>query len=400
MQPIHSGDEAWEKLKTNFSLGVSCNFFTLAGMAAVWIFLAKTGWVNGFWHQIFLAFCFIPVFMGDAINAYVLGRIRLESSMGWEDVQITGEGKRQVVRWYFFFRALSLASAFTLVGLLISGFSPDPGSWQFLKPLFLTLFAICFLRGQIFIFGSILPLNPKLGGRKFLKLFFFMAAVGGWLFWLFHREPTEFSVWAIVLNGILYFLFFAFLHPLPSKFSIFRMSAGGKPCLRKIEPIGEEGVSFLKDLEMLEELKSWEKLGFRKPLESMRMPLLELPLFEAIGKGFLHDDSHFLLLILKSEVKNRIHRTLISWVGRKTYFSTDFEAPQVCFPDEFDYYAFTEKVEPETFFSKHRERLSGAPELIPEPVFSKLDGLLEKMQDYLRRGIKPKVMDEMKVENT
>ena len=123
MNVTTSSSTGLDKLKAVFFLGLSCNLTTFTVCAITWIVMAKNGWVSGIWQTALTVLAFIPVFMADAIDNYVLGRIRLEHEKGWDDVQISVHGRQKVARYYQFFRILSIIPAYLLAAVMIASYS-------------------------------------------------------------------------------------------------------------------------------------------------------------------------------------------------------------------------------------------------------------------------------------
>ena len=54
-----------------------------------------------------MVFCVLPFFMGDAINKYVLGRIKLEQENDWDDICMTASHKAFIAKLYVLYRTIS-----------------------------------------------------------------------------------------------------------------------------------------------------------------------------------------------------------------------------------------------------------------------------------------------------
>jgi hypothetical protein len=395
MESTIGSDNAWEKLQANFALGLSSNVFTLAGVVGAWIFLAKAEWVHGFWDQLLLCVSLAPVFMGDTINAYVCGRVVLESQRNWDDIKISPAGKTQIGRWHKVIRLLSIGNALVLALLLIHGLSPNPEAWMILKPLFLTLTVVSIARSQWFYHAHIVPLVPRLSGAPFFRrLAGILVGATIWGVLLWRRDIFPVSRLGVIAHGTFYFLLCALLHPLPSKFSIFRMPKNTRQAPPTgVEPVSAEKVTFLQEPLIRQELETWNQLGFTDGWRLIRMPLLELPLFEACGTCVRHQDGKTLLLILRSDVKTRIHRYLISWSPEKAFVTSDFGAPEAAFPGVVSYQDCPRDEGPQAFWGRHSGRVPKELDAGGASPADRLEMLIGDVQRFLIQGIKPPAED-------
>ncbi len=96
MQSQTSDNSGLNKLKKILFLGLSCNQTTIIGCLLVWVFLTKQNELSSFWSNILMVFCISPFFMGDAVNKYVLGRIKLEHDNNWDDIRMTSSYKAHI----------------------------------------------------------------------------------------------------------------------------------------------------------------------------------------------------------------------------------------------------------------------------------------------------------------
>ena len=119
MQSLTSDNSGFSKLKSIMFLALSCNYTTMFGCIIVGILLQRNEWTPDLWQTILWVVCLMPFFMGDAVNNYVLGRIRLEQQNDWDDIQITTECKSRLTKFYFFFRGISLVSSYAAAGGLL-----------------------------------------------------------------------------------------------------------------------------------------------------------------------------------------------------------------------------------------------------------------------------------------
>ena len=306
-------DLAVEKLQANFLAGLSSNFTTMAGALGSWVFLVRTEWVDGFWNQFFTGLFLAPVFMGDSLNAYVLNRVRIETEKGWDDIRITPQGRSNFIRWYYLWRAISLVSAIFLAGILLSAFSQNPADFGWVKWGFVSIFLVHFFRSQHSVFAFLSPVVRTYGGPRFvIRVFLIGAFSSAWISWLCLRNPVPFSKLGLLVHGFIYFFLNALMHPLPSKFSIFRYDEVFGPRIPyKVEPLkpGQGEVAAHPDFSG--ELAGWRALENIEELGPFRMPLLEVPIFAVQGEAFLLGDRKTMLLIMKNEIHERPVRTPI-----------------------------------------------------------------------------------------
>ncbi len=373
-----------DKLRAIFLLGMGSNFFTLAGAVIGMIVLGKTEWIEGFWSQALLAACLSPAFMGDAVNAYVLGRIRLEGEKGWDDVQITAAGRASLVGWFRLWRTLSFLSAAALGGILLTSLAPDPvAAGRPFRVLFPLLFAAHAGRCLYSLGAYVAPVLPRFGGRELLWR---AVAAGvffaGWLKWLYAGAAGPFTAWGFLGHGTAYFLLCAYLQPLPSKFSALAPAPRG-PDLAVTRL--DEGLENAAERLAIQEATAWWKgEGGFVSLGFLRLPLLELPLFQATGEALLSPDRTSLLLVLISEVRPRVHRALYSPLGERVAVTTDFGAPDARFPDEILYETRPVDERPSAFLARHEARTAGR-QRVEDPPWPWLEALVIIVLQFLAR---------------
>lgn len=370
-------------MKSIFALGIGSNFFTLAGIAVGMVVLGKTGWVDGLFGQIWMSLCLAPVFMGDAVNAYVLGRIRLEGEKGWDDVQITPEGRAALGRFHRFWRTLSFLSALMLGLILLTSLAPDPSTGQAFQPLFLALFLAHACRCLITIQTCYVPRVPMFGGSWLARRAAVTGAIfGGWMLWLWMRPAGPFSSFGFLFHGTVYFLLCATLQPLPSKFSVLARTKAPVQDL-SVHPL-PEGIENPAEKIAISQAAAWWKaetsfasLGF------FRMPLLELPLFSASGEAFRSSDGRVLALLLISEVRPRVHRTLVSRLGDEAVVTTDFGAPDARFPEGIRYGTAPADESDAAMLERHRACLPPDGAALEDPPWEFLAALGVMMLQFL-----------------
>ncbi|HNW37174.1 MAG TPA: hypothetical protein PKM25_19690, partial [Candidatus Ozemobacteraceae bacterium] len=356
-----------EKIKATFALGVGSNFSTMGGLLVTWVLLTRTGWIEGFWNQILYTFLAAPVFMGDAINAYALGRIRLDTSHGWDDIQITDEGRHALSRLHPFWRGLSFATAASLAGMLLVSYAPVPSEYAWTKLLFPVLLLLHSSRCLHTIHAYISPRMPSFGGASLVRRAGFAYGIGVvWIGWLLMRQQGPETWWGLLFHGIVFFMIMGWLQPLPSKFSVFRPGGSGRSLPRLVvEPlqgrVNEPAISG----DVRSEAGCWQSEHGFTVISDIRMPLLEMPLFESTGTALAASDASSLLLILQSEVRGRPHRTLVSWADGKAVVTTDFGATTARFPAGITYTAREAGELPSVFLAAHNAACSA---VVVQPV--------------------------------
>lgn len=371
-------------------LGLGSNFTTMAGVLAAWIFLSRTEWVIGFWRQLFHAILLAPIFMGDAVNAYFLGRIRLDTQRGWDDIRITDDGRRALSRLYFFWRTLSFATAASLAAIFIVTLSPNPASYAWIRYLFPALLFMHASRCLYTIKAYVTPRLPAFGGTALAKRAVLAYAVSAfWIGWLLMRPHQPEFWWAVPLHGLVFFLIAGWLQPLPSRFSILRPGGSGRKLPRLVvEPLdGGAGQPAISGDIRSEEARWQSEHGF-VTISDVRMPLIEMPLFEATGTVLAAPDATSLLLILQSEFHPRPHRTLVSWIDGKTVVTTNFGTTAARFPAGITYVSRNPDEAAAPFLAAHRAACpAGANSTIPQPPWPALQAIVEAMVVFLHREI-------------
>lgn len=366
-----SGSTGLEKLKSVFFLGLTCNLTTFAGCAVTWIILAKNGWVSGIWQTLITVLSFIPIFMADAINNYTIGRIKLEHDKGWDDVQISAQGRQKVASHYQFFRLLSIIPAYLLAAAIIAGFSGDEGIIQALKLAFLLAFAVQFYRCYWLLHRYISTRLPSFGGRRLIGRSMIIASVFTLWYLYFWKLPAQpLSLSQIFASGLLYFFISAALHPLPTRYSLIRP---GRPIAKgnffKVEIIDDELLSSLPGAEEINQnlRQPFIDAGFTL-IANIRLPLIALPLFQSWGQLFIAGDKKTLLLLLACEPQKGTHRSLVSLHGDKYTLTTDFGTPQAKFPGNIDCIIHERKIaSAELLMLHHKHSGDNADEFSAEP---------------------------------
>lgn len=386
MNKLTSNPTSLDKLKTVFLLGLTCNLTTFAGCSLIWIILVKNDWISGFWETLFTVMAFAPIFMGDAINNYTLGRIRIEQQNGWDDVQISVSGREKVARYYKQYRLLSILPAYLLAAAVAAKFGADQATIQLLKTAFFAAFVINFLRATHFLQCFIAPRLPGYGGRTLVIRSFLTAAVfSSWFVYFWFHGPLPMSKLAIFGSGMLYFFINAVLNPLPTRFSLLRP---GKPHSKAafftIEILNDEQLHAIPGTEKIDpqSIKSLGENGLAF-LGNLRMPLIELPLFQAWGSAMVSADGKTLLLLLASEVKKGLHHTLVSVCGNKYVITTDFGAGQAKLPAEVMYKPCEKGTSVKDLLACHNSMIDDNFEQIAPQAWPRLESLVKSVIRFL-----------------
>jgi len=386
MNVTTSGSTGLDKLKAVFFLGLSCNLTTFTGCAITWIIMAKNGWVSGVWQTALTVLAFVPIFMADAIDNYTLGRIKLEHDKGWDDVQISVHGRQKVARYYQFFRFLSIIPAYLLAAAMIASFSGQPEVGQNIKAVFMVAFALQFYRSYWLLRRHIATRLPSFGGRRLTGRTLIIASIVTLWFLYFWNLPAQpYSLSQIAGSGLLYFFIAAFLHPLPTRYSLTRP---GRPIARgnffKIEVMNDEQLHSLPGSDGIDEAmcQPFSAAGF-KHLANIRMPLLELPLFQAWGQALIAEDGKTLLLLLACEPHKGIHRSLISQIAEKYLVTTDFGAQQARFPNSLDYLLLDRKLPGGDLLRQHLSRLNSTAANLNEQPWTHLETIIGSVITFL-----------------
>jgi len=385
MNQLTSSSTSLNKLKTVFLLGLTCNLTTFAGCTAVWIILAKNEWVSGFWQTLFTVMFFAPVFMGDAINHYTLGRIRIEQLNGWDDVQITPAGRESVTRFYRFFRILSILPAYLLAASIVAGFGTQPEIVIQLKTVFLLAFALNFFRSTMFLKNYIAPRLPSYGGRPLAIRSFITGGIFAlWFVYFFNIPAQAMSKMGILGNGMLFFFLNGLMNPLPTKYSLLRPGKiASKAAFFTIEVLTDEQLSIQPMVGEIEAVASQMSELKMKLTGNIRMPLLELPLFQAWGKIFMDEKNQTMAMILGTEVKNSTHITILSPTTDGWHISTNFGAPKARFPQNFIYRSYDKSELPAKLLKSHADNLPACDKTFENPPWSQLESAIKSIIKHL-----------------
>ncbi len=386
MNATTSGSTGLDKLKAVFFLGLTCNLTTFAGCAVTWVILAKNEWVSGIWQTAITVMSFIPVFMADAINNYTLGRIKLENQRGWDDVQISVQGRQKIARYYPFFRILSIIPAYLLAALMISSFAGDANTFKTLKIAFAVAFVIQFYRSHWLLKRHVATRLPSFGGRKLTGRSLIIASIFSlWYIYLWNLPAQPLSLSQIFASGMLYFILSAAQNPLPTRYSLVRP---GRPTARgnffKVEILDDEQLASLPGAaEINDELCQPFTAAKFTNLANIRMPLIELPLFQAWGQILLAEDKKTMLLLLACETHKSVHRCLLSHLADKYVLSTDFGAQQAKFPATIEYRLHERTLPGEKLLQDHLKQINTDAKEFSEQPWQHLEAIIKSVIAFL-----------------
>lgn len=402
MQQVTSDDSTIDKLKSVFFLGITCNFTTVAGLVIAWILMVRNNWVHGFWQTLFAVIAFTPVFMADAINNYTLGRIRLEKQKNWEDIRITPEGRSKVAFGYLFYRVISLMATYSIAAVMLLTKGADLSLSYWFRIVFLVAFAVHFIRAGSLLKNYMGPLFPPYSGRSFIRRSLMILAVFAGLYYYLWLNSAALSNWQILAIGFVYFFINAFMHPLPSKFSLLRPQRKRfSAAMLKVDAISLEELEKLPGgLAVVEATNSFLKGDDFALIDYVRMPLIELPIFQTIGSGLRAKDGKSLLFFLYSEVKPGLYRVLISATVDNYFVTTDFGSPQALFPDSVVYTTLSRDAQSSEFFAKHAETISETECIKADQPWELIERLVRLVTGYLDVESRKSVADSKKTNIT
>lgn len=386
MNSVTSSPTSFDKLKSVFFLGLTCNLTTFIGCTAVWITLARNGWAEGLINTVLAVFVYIPVFMGDAINNYTLGRIRLEFQKGWDDVQISVHGREKVARLYVVYRIISILPAYLLASIFVYSNGNDASLVWNLKIAFFLACSLNFARASYMLQKFIAPRLPSYGGKSLLiRLLISSTLLGSWLIWLFGRPHGPLSGPAIFAGGLLYFLIGGVMHPLPTRFSLLKP---GRPASRKaffrVELLSDEQLQAIPGGNIFNaSLKEpFLNAGFTFH-GNIRMPLIELPLFQSWGIAMLSEDGRTLGLLLDTEVKKGPYRSLVSVCQNRFVITTDFGSGQAKFPENISYKLVERSLQKTEMLKLHQAHINNTFEPLNTCAWVKLEELVKSILRFL-----------------
>lgn len=392
-----------EKLKSSFVLGMTSNSTTVIGLVGVWIAFSKAGCIDGFWASFLTVISFLPIFMGDALDSYCMNRIKVEKEKGWADIQITDYGRDAVSEKFIFFRLLSLLPSIALAVICFTSFLPEQNIYFYSKVVFAILFSASFFKSYFFMKNYLAPKIPAFGGKPLTtRVLIVSVAFLLWFVHLWAHAHQAFSKLFILANGFVYFFIVAVLHPLPSRFSIFRPGRAPKRKFSfKVEIITEDSAlgnwdEILKSTDEIDKSNDFEYIG------NAKMPLLELPLFHSWGKIYINSDKTIILLVLASETKNYVHRSLVSSCDGLNYITTDFGAPKAKFPEKIKYKNIERGKSLDLLLKKHCDGEVKFENLgeTNSKIYDKLEEIVKHMISFLESELPQKLKHSTDIERS
>ena len=386
MNQVTSSSTGFDKLKTIFFLGLTCNLTTFVGCTAVWITLSRNGWVEGPLDTALAVLSYVPIFMADAINHYTLGRIRLEHHKGWDDVQISVKGREKVARFYQFYRFISILPAYLLAAAFVYANNATADYARQLKIAFLFAFALNIVRASHLLQKYISPRLPAYGGKSLVRrLLITLSVFAVWFWWFYGQSGLAFTNAAIFGSGVLYFILSGLMQPLPAKFSLLKPARTGVgQDFFKVNKLSDEQLHAIPGSEAFTESvkQPLNEAGFRV-LGNIRMPLIELPLFQSWGVIMISDDNRILALLLDTEVKKGPYRSLISFSPNRTVITTDFGSGQARFPTDIGYKLVERSLQKSEMLKLHRSRLDDSFADLSDTAWQRLEDLVKHILRFL-----------------
>lgn len=220
MQSQTSGNSGFNKLKTILFLGLSCNYTTLVGCITVWVFLQHFNLVSDWFKAGTITLSVMPFFMGDAVNAYVLGRIKLEHKNDWNDIKIVFQEKERIANFYSLYRGISILTSYGAVALIICHLGKiSIPKWSI---ILLAVVGILHLsRCLLTIIKGIAPIitSYKKPGTLYRVIFLLIISLL-WYYLFTLQNLSNLNNMFVFISGILYFILCGTMHPLPSNGSL------------------------------------------------------------------------------------------------------------------------------------------------------------------------------------
>lgn len=386
MQQLTSNGSTVDRFKSLFVLGISCNFTTVAGLIFVWVILSKYVGLEGLFSSFFAVAVFTPVFMGDALNCYTLGRIKLDAEKKYNELVITAEGKERAAKSYRLYRAVSAMSAYLLAGTIIASSFDDPEKYGWLRIVFLMAFAVHFLRANYFINRFISPVCRAFQGKVARnRIIIILGIFFVWYYYLFTTAVEPMSGLQIASVGFVYFVINAMLHPLPSRLSLFsNRSKNFKPLVAKVTEIDDTELLASRTGKAIKAIAD-EILnsGNYTLLSNIRMPMPELPIFESIGSLLLSKEKNSLLFVFSTELKPKVNKKLITISDGKYYITSDFKSPGNMYPEQI-IYGYCDSNTLDDIAQKHFSEPFEAVDELEKGALGKLEKMLELTINHLK----------------
>ncbi len=385
-----------EKLKASFGLAVGSNASTMAGVLGSFVLLLKTEAVPSFWTACWIAVTFLPLFVADAINGYVLSRIWIEVRQGWRDIQITAPVMATISRHYWLMRAPGLLTTIGAAGMLLVRSAPvttDPRWLQACSSTFVIGLLLSLARSAwLFTAGMQPEIERFTNNRLAWRLGVITGGGGLWAWSMLAATATPADFWVRLGNGMAYIVLSALTNPLPSRFSIFRFDGVVNPRpIRAVTPAEVWPAEVVPPADIVAESEWLAQAGYTR-VGLARMPLVELPIFAAAAEVWCSTDGDRLIMLQKSEVKAHWHRAVVSLHGEQTLMVTDFAAPNALFPAEIRYASLPNPTPVATLIDTwthlrhtHADAL-GPMTPFANPPWDQLQSLCVRMGAFLKRG--------------
>lgn len=221
MQSQTSDNSGFNKLKSIAFLGLSCNHTTIIGCVLVWVFLSRNEF-SSFWHNIKMVFCVMPFFMGDAVNKYVLGRVKLEYDNGWDDICMATNHKAIISKLFKLYRIVSILSAYGIAVIMVYLMTTNQVP-QWLLYTVASIASIHLFMALYNIIKGIAPVIPHYKKKGLIyRGVFIVLAISLWVYILLNSSTDNISNLFVFTSGILYFIICGVMHPLPAKGSLFQ----------------------------------------------------------------------------------------------------------------------------------------------------------------------------------
>ena len=221
MQSQTSDNSGFNKLKSIAFLGLSCNHTTIIGCVLVWVFLSRNEF-SSFWHNIKMVFCVMPFFMGDAVNKYVLGRVKLEYDNGWDDICMVTNHKAIISKLFKLYRIVSILSAYGIAVIMVYLMTTNQVP-QWLLYTVASIASIHLFMALYNIIKGIAPVIPHYKKKGLIyRGVFIVLAISLWVYILLNSSTDNISNLFVFTSGILYFIICGVMHPLPAKGSLFQ----------------------------------------------------------------------------------------------------------------------------------------------------------------------------------
>ena len=227
MQSQTSDNSGLNKLKSILFLGLSCNQTTIIGCLIIWAIFSRNE-LSSFWHNLVTVFCFMPFFMGDAVNNYVLGRIRLEEQNDWDDIRLTSQYKTRISKFYAFYRAFSILSSYGIVAilvilLLVENSISYTELLEYLIPFVSLITFIHFALALQTMIKGIAPEIPqyKKKGLVYRVIFIILICICWYALLKKYYAIDPFDRFFVFISGTVYFILSGMMHPLPARGSLF-----------------------------------------------------------------------------------------------------------------------------------------------------------------------------------